>query len=764
MDFQPPKWADRFLRWYCHPDLLEEIQGDAHELFYRTSEEIGIKKANRNYIWNIFLFFRWSNLNKSNKLKINSFIMFSSYVKIGFRNISRNWMISSINIMGLALGVGCAMTVFIFVDSQYNMDSFHSKKTGSVFYLIMYPVKKNTERWAVNPFLLGPDLLANNSAVENVARVEYHFGNVRFENNVFHEPIAYVDPSFLKIFDFEMEKGNNNVLDEKQHMVISQLMAEKYFGDTNPMGQSISINYPGDRSQTFVIGGVFNDFPINASFTFDLVVPMSNHFDLSEEKQDWDELTRATFVLFEEGHHSSELDNEMEKYVALHNNASPDWTIDKFEFLPLDQMALQSYDFRSSLAMGSHPAGNYTLAISALILLILACFNYMNIAVASATKRLKEIALRKVMGGHRRNIIHQFLTENIILCFFAMVFGTLLSYFLFIPGIDSMIPLEIPFAFSSPKIAILCFGGLLLLIGFASGSYPAFYISRFQPVSIFKGNQKLGKNNLFSKILLSFQLILAFMTVVSCFIFYENGRHMSDKDWGYNPQGLFTVVVQDAHQYEALKEMAENEPSVISYAASNSHINSYDPITTVESLLTTIKTNHYSCSSNYLETMNLRLEEGRFFDNKKNSIDSRTAIINNEFANKMGWSKILDQTFIHDSITYTVIGSIENFYTYGFAGEMEAAFFSLADPKDYLYFTFKVPEDKIFIIDDFVHEAWYDIAPNDPYNRKFQQFSFDQFYQQNTSNMALIGFISFSLLFWAALDSLAYYLLIFKEE
>ncbi|MEP2509268.1 MAG: ABC transporter permease, partial [Reichenbachiella sp.] len=535
MNLIPPKWADRFLRWYCHPDLLEEIQGDTEELFYRRAAEEGEKKAKRKYIWDVIRFFRWSNLKKSNKLKINSLIMFNSYLKIGFRNLSKNWVISIINIFGLALAVGSAITVFIFVDLQHNMDSFHSKK-DRIYALINHVTDENgTEFWATNPFLLGPDLKDNHTIVENVVRAKFDYGNMRYENKVFRETITYVDPSIFNMFDFQLASGARNALSEKQNMVISSLIAEKYFGEEDPIGQVISIKFNGNRTQSYTIAGVLEKYSANTSFRFDILVPVSNIRELRDENIAWDWLTSATFVQLNEGHSPSELDAQMDKYITLHNEATSDWKIEKFEFVPLDQFALRSYEIRRSIAMGGHPAGRLTIGIISFILLALACFNYMNIAVASAAKRLKEIALRKVMGGNRTHIVHQFMTENVILCAFSMILGTLLSYYLFVPGFNMMLPFAMPFTFSSFRLGVLFFGGLLVVIGLASGSYPAFYISKFQPVSIFKGNQKLGGKNLFSKVLLSMQLILAFMTVVACFVFSENGRHFNAKDWGYNP-------------------------------------------------------------------------------------------------------------------------------------------------------------------------------------------------------------------------------------
>lgn len=741
MDIHPPKWADRFLEWYCDPDLLEEIQGDSQELFYRRVEDEGLNTAKRKYIWDVIRFFRLSNL-RSNKLKINSLIMFNSYLKIGFRNLTKNWGISFINIFGLALAIGCAITTFIFVDMMLHMDQFHSKK-DRIYHLINHVQHESgTELWGINPILLTEDLTNNSAAVSNTMRMEYVSGNVRYEDKVFAERISYTDPSFLELFDFKLEQGLRDVLKNKQSLLISHNYAVKYFGDEGPIGKTLTVKLPGDQMQSFIVGAVLEKYPSNSSFGFDLVVPLSNWYDIKgNEKPDWSFLSNATFIELAPGHHPSELEELFNNYIERHNKISDDWTISKFEMVPLDEMSLRDFEIRSSVASGGHPAGRMALSVIASLLLLLACFNYMNIAVASAAKRLKEIAMRKVMGSNRTHIIYQFLTENFILCLIALVLGILLSYYFFLPGFNSLFPVGIPFSFSSFQTAVVFFAVLLFVIGFASGSYPAFYISRFQPVAILKGHQKLGGKNWFSKILLTLQLVLAFMMVVGCFVFTDSSLQMNKKDWGYKANGVFSIMVNDNSHLQSLRQAAEANPAIEDYAEVKGHMSRTDWLTHVSVLDAQLKTLHYECTPNYLETMNLRLVEGKFFD-RETSPSSTFTVINEKFAEKLGWKEPLNKTFTYDSTDYHVIGVVENFYNNNFYDEPNPAFFSIGEREEFKFFVVKTSEDQLFEVDDQLHEAWFEFAPNDPYSREFQRFAFDDFYRENNGNIILIGTIS----------------------
>ena len=668
--------------------------------------------------------------------------MFNSYLKIGFRNLSKNWGISFINIFGLALAIGCAITTFIFIDMMLHMDQFHSKKDR--IYTLINHVKheSGTELWGINPILLAEDLQNNSAAVQKTMRMEYVSANVRHGDQVFAERISYTDPSFLELFDFKVARGSRDALKNKQSLLISHNYAEKYFGEEDPIGKTLSVKLSGNQMQSFIVEAVLEKYPSNSSFGFDLIVPMSNWFDIKgNEKPNWDFLTNATFIELAPDHHPSELDELLSEYVERHNKAASNWTIEKFEMLPLDQMSLRDFEIKGSVASGGHPAGRIALSVIAIMLLVLACFNYMNIAVASAAKRLKEIAIRKVMGSDRRNIIYQFLTENFILCLMALFLGVMLSYYFFLPGFNTLFPVSIPFSFSSFQTALLFFGGLLLLIGFASGSYPAFYISKFQPVTILKGNQKLGGKNWFSKILLTLQLVLAFMMVVGCFVFTDNAMQMNEKDWGYKANGVFSIKVSDPSHRQSLRQVAEANPNVEAYSEVVGHLGRTNWLTHVNVLDAQLKSYHYEGTPNYLETMNLRLVEGKFFDEDA-SYPSKHAVINQKFAEKLGWDEPLDKKFTHDSTDYYVIGVVENFYTKNFHDEISPAFFNIGKEENYSYFVFKTTEKQLFEVDDQIHEAWFEFAPNDPYSREFQRFTFDEFYRENNGNVKLIGTIS----------------------
>ena len=750
----PPKWAERFLRWYCHPKFLEEIEGDIYELFDRRVLEGQKAKARRKFVWDVIRFFRWSNIKRSNSklIKMNQLVLFSNYLKLGLRNIKRNLVTSSINIFGLAISIGISITTMIFVDLQYNMDQIHAK--GDRIYQITNHVQQenDTELWSDSPILLGPALVKDFPEVEAFCRIEFGDANVRYGSNVFEEDLSFVDPSFLHIFDYPLLDGDRGALKNKTNVVISWDMAIKYFRDENPVGEELAFKFPNGKIKRFQVGAVLAPYPYNTLMKYEFLLPIDNFYDLNPEKTyGWEYMTDATIALMREGAKLSPSPDGFDQYKELQLGSDPEWKIASFEAIPWKDISLRGYDIRGAITGGSHPAGRVALVIISGLLLGMACFNFMNIAIAASTKRLKEIALRKAMGGIRKQIVYQFLVENVLTCFFALVVGTFLAYFFFVPGFDMLIPpLNILFRTGEPITMVIFYFALLVVIGLLSGAYPAFYISKFQPVAIFRGSLKLGSSNVFSKVLLGFQMLLAFITIVGSLLFLNEGLYNKDRDWGYNYENTFSVLVPDSQKLEQLKSIIENHSDVISVTTANGQIGGYMPTQNYEHLDKQFRMRSIRVSENYFETAGLRMKDGRVLSNS--AFDQKNAVVINEtFAEYMEWSNPINERIVHDSIQYTVIGVLEDFHYYDFYQPIEpVAFIGLGDRKPE-FITVRTKPGAMLEVDAFMKAEWLNIAPYEAYERQFQEDVFKGYYQDNRANNAIVAVITICAMILACL-------------
>ena len=742
MKARPPRWADRFLEWYCNPALLEEIQGDAHELYFRQVKEDN-RRADFRFIWNVLRFFRWKNIKKSDSSYSSQYTyMFKSYLLTALRSAVRNRATSLINILGLSLGVGVAVTVFLFMDFMLHLDGFHIY--GDRIYQVTSHVQhdRQTDLWGDSPFLLGPALKADQPSIESVVRIEMGGAAVRRNDVVFNEAVWFVDPDFLNIFSFPIASGNPSALNHKASVVLTVPVAEKYFGTANAVGQTLSIKFSNGSKEEFTVGAVIQR-PENSGMYPTVLLTMEKFEDLRFKKDyDWSDLTAATFVLFKPGHSYSELTPVMPKYKTLQNNSSPEWRIEDYEFIPLQKLSQGSYQIKNAISFGSHPAGLWALCSIAVMLLLLACFNYMNVAVATVATRLKEIGIRKVIGGRKKEIIQQFLTENFLLCFFSLALGGLISYLLFLPGFNSLYPFTVPFSFHSGNTTFLVFAGLLIFIGLVSGAYPSLYVASFQPISILRGREKFGQRGIFSRILLTLQFILAFTAIVGSFVFIDNSLYQKNKDWGYNHSQNIVVPVANKEQFLALRDKAAGFKNIERVAGSVNHIGQDNPSVSFDHLQERFQTIAYLVGFDYAETMNLRLKAGRSFDKNIQSDYGESVLVNESFIKKMGWKEPLNQSFEYDSVKRYVIGVVSDFHYNGFYEPIGPVLFAIGKEDNFRYLSIKVAMGSLAETETSLKKAWKEVAPDDPYVGILQDQVFENFQRDNNANIKLLAFIS----------------------
>ncbi len=654
----------------------------------------------------------------------------------------RNATPSAINIIGLSVAIGCAVMIFILEDSYYNLDAMHEK--GDRIGLIVNTMKEgeDTKRWARSPVPLAT-LLKENSAVESVVRLGRSSAAVRVGNTVFHETIHFADPDFLTLFSFRVLAGSSNALQHKNQIMMSEEMAIKYFGNKDVVGQSISMKFADGYKQEFTVGALLEDTPANSSMYFDFMVPTAVWEDLHPDQlEDWSKNLSVTFVLRKQGSDFSQLQPTLDVYKKYQNQANTTRPMISSQVLPLPDVAQESYDIYGSLSWSNSPAAMVAFIVIGTFLVLLACFNYMNVAVASVSTRLKEIGIRKVIGGGKREIIQQFLVENLLLCAIALLAGTALAYFLLVPGFDSLYPVKIKFEISSLQMMFAFFGGLLVVVALISGAYPALYVSSFNAVHIMRGKEKFGSKSVFSKVLLTLQFTLSIVTVVGCLVFVWSSYYFEGKDWGYNRDQSIAVHLTDPHQFEAFQQSLVSNKNVLSYAGAQNHIGRSTQQALIRVNEQEYSVTHFPVGFNYLESMNLRLKAGRFLDEKITSDKTESVVVNERFVKKMGWTEPLKESFMADSIQRYVVGVVEDFYYNDFYWPVEPAMFTIAPASSFNYLVVKAEAGAVNATAEELKAIWKRVAPDDPYLGIMQSEVFDHFLNSNRANNKVIFFIS----------------------
>jgi ABC-type antimicrobial peptide transport system permease subunit len=722
-NISPPQWPLKVLRFFLKKEYLEEIEGDMEEIFYENAEHLSIKKAKQIYTWEIIKLLRPILVKNLDFIeRINQYGMLKNYFKVSFRGLVKNPVNSFINVFGLAVAIGLAVFAYGFSQWTFSTDQFHKNK-NSVYLTTFYANRDGiSQQYGTAPRPLGEMLREDFAQIKNVCRVEDRNVVMKHSDNVFHERVRYVDPEFLEMFTFPLKWGTPNSLQDVNSIILSEDISIKYFGDANPIGQTIQMIYGKDQSKVFKVAGVAAKFPNSKTIAFTFLINFENFRTTNPDYDfhDWNAFVNATFIQVDSASDVASIKAKMEKYKSLQNKAvKEDWAIESFSFEPLATLHQQSEYIKDDISRSSKD--NYTsivfMVVIAVLMLVLACTNYINIAIATAAKRLKEIGVRKSIGATRKVVIVQFLTENVVLTFFALAIGLILGYTFFIPGFELLWDFDMGFRLIDVKLWIYL-SIVLFITSIASGIYPAVYISRFQVVNILKGSVKFGQRNPLMKIFLCFQLILACVFITMSVMFSQNNDYMSKRSWGYNSIDALYAMVPDESSFEKLSAIMVRNPDVLSMSGSTHHVGKSRATTVLHFPDKDYEVDQLSVDAKYFETLGLELKDGRVFKDFEGS-DRQSVVINETLANTLGENPV-GKLFRIDTIQYEVIGIIKEFHSYEFSQKVRPIIFTVANKENYRFLSLKARSGTEKEVYKSLQAGWSELFPEIPFEGGLQ--------------------------------------------
>ena len=681
--------------------------------------------------------------------------MIKHFLLLAIRNFKKYLLSSSINAIGLSLAICCALFTFTFIDFFLHVDQFHEK--GEHLYLINRVVRdgESTEKFSGAPEPLAKALKSNLGQVVSASNLEIIPANVKFGPNVFEEYVRYVDDDFLEMFSFELASGSPRYLKDQQSIFLSDEAAKKYFGSEDPMGKTISLKIMEEGNEhllSYIVRGIFKPFPKNASFSF---LVLANKQSLSSipvfANESWGENTRASFIEVKEGTDINEVFRiAKDQYLGQIKSHSSQELLSDIYFEPMLTASLHSSEIRYSVFSGTDPAAFVVLSSLSVLLMLLACINYMNIAIASAGYRLKEIGIRKVVGSSRKFIIQQFLMENVLICFLALLLGLLLSEFLFFPAFESITGLELALNYGLPKLWLFIL--LLLVIAVVGGAgYPALYISRFLPHEILKGKQKFGGKNGFRKLLLGMQYFVAFITIFLATVLIQNNQYQKTIDWGFEHDGIIGMGVKGAANYDKLATEIGGKAEVTKVAGSRDLIGRNARFIDYKVEDEVYRAHEIAVSSAYLEMIQLQLINGRLLNDQISTDKDQAILVNQAFQEKMHWKSLEDKSIIVDGERNHIIGQVKDFHYLPFYEEIGPLVIKLAKKEDYRYLIVDIGTQDVSTATDNFQHTWLSLFPNDPLNFYYQDQVFDFAFRDVAFVTKLISTISFGALVLTAI-------------
>ncbi|MCR9248985.1 MAG: ABC transporter permease [bacterium] len=650
--------------------------------------------------------------------------MLKNFIKLTFRNLLKNKTYVLINIVGMGLSLACCIVAYINYDFGSSFDRNHENIDKIYKIHVNKEVQGNMIPYGITPQPLAVSLQNEASGIQKISR--YNRGGLIMQkgDNVLNKGFGFVDPDYLDMFTYPLKYGTKESLQKKGNVILSEETAKIYFGDENPMGKTIKLREGDKEEKSFIVTGVLEPIPENTSMQFDGLLSYENFLTFYEtENLDWKRFIAGTFIYVENPQDLATIKSQLQKYVPVQNEARQDWLIHEFTLIPLTELGFIARDIRSNWMMSApHPAAIMAPPIMAFLMLLIACFNFTNTSIAISSKRLKEIGIRKVMGSNRKQLIFQFMSENLVLCILALLLSLAIALYL-VPAYGAMwegMTLEFNLLKDIGLIGFLF--GLLAFTAILAGAYPSLYISSYEPVSILRGNQKIGNNKTLSYVLLTFQYSLTVIALFASVAFARNAFYQNSMDMGFDKETIVYTQVQEQYEADALKVALEKNPKVLSVGLSEEHIGRWTYSRTLGQQEKELEADMMDFGVNYFETMDVKLVEGRLFDENNREYDRANGlIVNEQMVKEFGWENPIGQRLsLNDTVKLTVVGVVENFYYNGFWGKIQPMGMRASKGDRTRFVVAKTNLADTEAVLDFMESEMRAIAPNKPFFGDYQ--------------------------------------------
>jgi len=610
--------------------------------------------------------------------------MLKNYIKIAFRNLFKNKVYSFINIFGLAVGIACCLLIGLYVQNEWSYDSFHSKsdriyRAWAQETVVNGRVILNT----ATPIALGSALQEYIPEVERITYL-YNFNNLvqRPSNpDALNENILVANRDFFHIFDFDLIEGNRStVFENPSSAILSEDTAQRFFGDENPIQQTLSIRL-GSEFREFTVTGIIENPPSNSSLSYNIFIPYENLDQLVGEGAftSWFNIVGSNYVLLREGTNPSELkpkfESMMKAALGEETYIQTNYTIG---LQPLTDIHLNP-DFPPMLHSVSDPAYSYILAAIALFILLIACVNFMTLSISKSASRAREVGIRKTIGAIRQHIMYQFWGEALMMTILALFLGVVLSELL-LPFFNDLSGTSLAFNFTAEVFVLL--GTLAVLISLIAGIYPALILSGFHPVEVLKGRLNLSADkSLFRQTMVVTQFALSIALIFGTITVRQQLNYIQNKNLGYQKNQVVVVeagfstgpttslgeaIQSSFHRKELLQNELNAIPQVESIAAS-----SFSPVEmggwfNLEFRDSQDQQHPFHgniVDADFISSLGIQVLEGRNFSEKNPSDALRAMIVNQALVDYFGWENPIGERLPGpDFEDHEIIGVVENFH------------------------------------------------------------------------------------------------------
>lgn len=744
--------ALNILRFFCPPELYEGIEGDIIEGYELDTRTYGERIARRRMWWGVLKFFRPEIILRNKLRKINIYSpMWKNYLKVGWRSISKNRFYSAINVLGLALGIGFAYLTFLYVNGELRYDRFH-EKADRIYRIVEKTVDINTGETTassvVTPIPLGTSIIEEYPEIENISRFGSFSSVVKREDESFSQSVVVADRDFFQLFDFNVISGSNNLFQSQNEVVLSKKGAEIYFKDGDAVGKTLDIKLK-DSTVNFIVAAVIDNHSDESSLMFDVVIPFEN-FELVIGEEVYNSMNYGvieTYLLLKEGNSFFQFEAKLNEQGYKKSKENGESTSKLHDIQPLKDIHLNT-SYSSGITRTGNPIYVYVLSGAGLLILFMACVNFVSLTSGHSFNRVKEVGIRKTMGAFRNQIRNQLLAETFIICLIATSVGLMLVYFT-VPYFNQLINATLVFSIDGQSLVFI--GVLLVLIVLIAGGIPSRLLTILQPVQALKKGMDDRGRKVATKALVIIQFTLSLILLIGTFIMNDQMDFIYEKNLGFDKERLFEVSLNNPPSSERAEQLvkvfkseAASESRIMSTTAS---MNDYqepwtklefeqvegDPIGLYFNLVET----------DYLKTMKLELVSGRWFSDNAGS--GNQIVVNEALLKYFNWdnptgNQIPGKNF---SEAHEIVGVVKDFHFSSLHNKVEPLILVLDEnaivsgvtglttyrwPPLFSSMTIRLAPGEIQPSLKSIEEAWNKVNPDAPFTGHFVDDSLDTQY------------------------------------
>ena len=735
--------------------------GDLDEKFRATLTAKSLWRARINYWYQVFNYLRPFAIRS---LMMSSFYysgMMVNYSKIAARNLRKQKLYSTLNIGGLAVGIAAFIMIALFVQYEFSYDRFlprhqniyriYQKQAGNLYL--------GSEYFAVTPIQLAGVLRDEFPEVEHATIVHAVQSLMKVGKDSFLENGITTDEHFFEVFQFELTAGDpSKVLAHVDDIVLTEKLARKFFPKENPMGKMIDI----ENGEAKLVTGIVKDPPENSTLRFDYVINIrSNKFHARElTNAKWNNNSYHTFFTLTPGSGVAQLEKKFPDMILRHRDP------ESYKAYPFKDtyytQALTDMHLANGINfdIGDKGKMTYVFVFSGIgvMVLLLACINYMNLAIARSISRAREVGLRKVVGAVRKQLVFQFLGESVFITLLSLAIAMGLTVLL-LPFFGTLVERTLVLDFSANRWLIPGLLGIVLLVGLTAGSYPAAVISALKPAVVMKGNATgFGSRFTLQRVLTVAQFTISIALITVSIVIYQQMQFIKTKDLGFDKDHVLVINISDRNlqkHFENLQQEWLKNPHILTVAATE-HLPSNITSSTVindedEDRTNDLNIYHSRITADYFKVFGIRLLTGRPFTDGMKSEYEHKAVINEAAAKALGWTakEAVGKTFENDHADITVIGVVKNFNMHNLHLSVAPAMFTLFEP-DWGIFAMKISPENVNETIAYVEKTVKPLTTY-PFHYEFMEDSFNQMYKEDVRVGKTFGFFTGLSLLIAAL-------------